>query len=66
MSDEARVRASGRSAPLFDELVTALVTELGDPFGDFTERESGQDSGVVVSLDAYRQRRTMRSSVVRR
>ena len=62
MSDEARVRAPGRSAPLFDE----LVTELGDPFGDFTECESGQDSGVVVSLDAYRQRRTMRSSVVRR
>jgi len=62
MSDEARVRASGRSAPLFDE----LVTELGDPFGDFTEGEPGQDSGVVVSLDAYRQRRTMRSSVVRR
>ena len=62
MSDEARVHDPGRSAPLFDE----LVTELGDPFGDFTERESGQDSGVVVSLDAYRQRRTMRSSVVRR
>ncbi len=62
MSDEARVRAPGRSAPLFDE----LVTELGDPFGDFTECESGQDSGVVVSLDAYRQRRTMRSSAVRR
>ncbi len=65
MSDEARVRAPGRSAPLFDD----LVADLGDPFGDFTERESGQDSGVVVSLDAYRQRRksaTSRGSAVRR